>query len=602
MTSKTSCFDRTLFRKTLRRFWPLWTAYLVCWLIALPLQLHAVMATFYSDTAPIVRAQEDIYTVLLHLAPFAVLCMAPLAAMAVFSYLYNDKRAGVFASLPVKREASFLSLTLAGLVPMLVTPVIVTAVTALVELGHGFLDWTPLLTYLGVMALYTLNFYGFAVLCAQLTGHLLIVPAVYAVLSFTAPVVELLATALVSMFVYGYQPGVIGIGSYLSPFAAILRFTGSEPISAKEELLGWTYHGWGTNAIYAGVGVVMIVLALLLYRKRRMETAGDVVAVRPLKKVFAFALGGGCALVLTSLLQLIFFELGRAGGSRFVIAAIGMSVGGFVGYFGAEMLMRKTFRVFGAAWRGLLVLLAVLLALLCAMQFDLLGWERNLPKAEDVESVSVYTTGYDTTLRDTANIEAVLRVNEDVLQHRVDNGNDLTSSFFHVIYNLRGGGYYERIYDRVPTSYEGHADGVRIEEELDAILNTPEAIAQRFPTDVQRTMFHYTDVEYFDKYDTFHTVQLTPEQAYEWYTTCILPDVADGTLGRVSVAGEEAEFGISCWLEIYDEEPPADERYTRVNGQYTRENYSVVTVSPSSRSVRTTAWLRAHGVPIPAER
>ena len=38
--------------------------------------------------------------------------------------------AGVFASLPVKREASFLSLTLAGLVPMLAVPV-VAAVSAL---------------------------------------------------------------------------------------------------------------------------------------------------------------------------------------------------------------------------------------------------------------------------------------------------------------------------------------------------------------------------------------------------------------------------------------------------------------------------------------
>ena len=39
MQSKTSFFNRTIFRKTVSRFWPLWAAHLVIWIIILPIPL-----------------------------------------------------------------------------------------------------------------------------------------------------------------------------------------------------------------------------------------------------------------------------------------------------------------------------------------------------------------------------------------------------------------------------------------------------------------------------------------------------------------------------------------------------------------------------------
>ena len=39
MQSKTSCFNRTVFTKTLRRFWPLWLGYGAVWFLALPLSV-----------------------------------------------------------------------------------------------------------------------------------------------------------------------------------------------------------------------------------------------------------------------------------------------------------------------------------------------------------------------------------------------------------------------------------------------------------------------------------------------------------------------------------------------------------------------------------
>ena len=587
MTSKTFCCNGTLLGKTIKRFWPLWLGYLLVWLLMLPLMLYASLSTFYSDVAYTIRVQDSIYTLLCYGAPILVFLMAPLAATAVFSYLYNTKRAGVFASLPIRREGAFLSLTLAGLIPMLSAHVLTAAVSALVELAYGFIDWASLLTFLGITTLYTLNFYGFAVLCAQLTGHLLIAPTVYAVLSFTAPAIEFLCSGLASMFIYGYQMHTFEISTYLSPLVAIMRFSGVEPVESKETISAWVYHGWQVNAIYGAIGAVLIGLALLLYRKRRMESAGDVVAVKPLKKVFAVMLGGGCGLVLGALLAAI-FSATNATGDSFAAVSIGAVLGCWIGYFGAEMLMRKTFRVFGETWRGFAILLAVLALFLCTLRFDLLGWERNLPQAGNVESVVIACNGIDEELSDTENIEAVLRLNKDVVAHRADENE--YSTYLRVDYTLRNGAHYLRVYDRVP-SYEANADGKRIAEEANAIFNSAEAIAARFPTDVTHTQFHYTSADYSIG-DYYQSIEITPEEAYEWYVTCILPDVADGTLGRLDVSNTSFS-GVYCYLEIYDDLTPA------ATGAfaYTRENYTQVLIAPTRESVRTTAWLIEHGLP-----
>ena len=39
MASTTSCFNSTLYRKTLQRFWPLWALYALFWLFLIPFSL-----------------------------------------------------------------------------------------------------------------------------------------------------------------------------------------------------------------------------------------------------------------------------------------------------------------------------------------------------------------------------------------------------------------------------------------------------------------------------------------------------------------------------------------------------------------------------------
>ena len=519
--------------------------------------------------------------------------MAPLAAMAVFSGMYEEKRAGVFAALPIRRESSFCSLTLAGLIPQLAAHLTAAVLAAFVALAHGCFLWTPILTFLGITTLFTLCFYGFAVFCAQLTGQLLIVPAVYAVLEFTAPAVELLIRWLLSLFLYGYEGGDIGeIGRHLSPFLGLYQHTAFFVRMEGDVVAGCEFRGWIAALIYATTGAALLAVSLLLYRKRRTETAGDTVAVRPLKKVFSCALGVGCALVLSAVLTSIFSGSNLPEG-RTILTAVGFLLGGFIGYFGAEMLMRKSFRVFGDCRRGGVILLAGLMLLLAVMRFDVFGLERRLPGADKIQSVQIHTSEGETAeLREPENIEKALALNIYVLDHRTRE--EGLYSYLRIRYVCDGRNVV-RCYRRLPTADSG-AEGAQLAGLLEELYNCDEALYGRFPREADKKDFHYTELQFWeaegpDGRTDFQSVEITAEQAYEWYTTCVLPDVEDGVLGRIYFDETRAPktYNAECWLELYREKAP--------QGTAVTENaYRLVLVVPNTQSTRTNEWLKAHGV------
>ncbi len=136
-------------------------------------------------------------------------------------------------------------------------------------------------------------------------------------------------------------------------------------------------------AIYAAAGVVLAAAALLVYRTRHIESAGDVVAVKLVRPVFkygfAFCTGltGGMAtcsvLLLTGSLSLTVWVL----------------VWSLIGYFAAEMLLKKSFRVL-KAWKGSVALGAVMLLLCLSVSLDWYGFENRVPAAGQVESVELW--------------------------------------------------------------------------------------------------------------------------------------------------------------------------------------------------------------------
>lgn len=165
MKSATSCSDRRLFypvlwKKNMARFWPIWSVYGACWLLAMPLNLLMLRAedTYGSMLSPQYFADLEVLSMITPGSVIAALVFGILSAMAVFSYLYNSRSVGLFHALPVRREGLFLTNYLSGLSFMLLPSLVVFFCTLLAELAKGCPNIGALCMWLAMQVLLTLFF------------------------------------------------------------------------------------------------------------------------------------------------------------------------------------------------------------------------------------------------------------------------------------------------------------------------------------------------------------------------------------------------------------------------------------------------------------
>lgn len=375
-------FYPTLYAKNLRRFWPLWALYLVVWLLMLPLNLLA-RGPLGADKA--VTVAEWVIDTLFHGVWISAL-FGLFAAMAVFSYLYSARSAVALHALPVRREGLFLTNWLSGFSFFLLPNLAVVLLTALSELYvAGEVTPLALLLWFLSMTLMEVFFYSFAVFCAMFTGNLVALPVFYGILNVLVLGMVFLLTNLADSFLFGVtvaSPLLDGFTVWFTPVLQLLenlyfinRGGGAGPL-----------HGFAYVLLYAFVGAALSILALLVYRRRQLETAGDIVSVGWVRPVFKYGVAFCSAVALGTALASFFFHAIPAT----AWALLGFLVlCGLVGYFAAEMLLRKSFRVFRQSWKGALAFSGVLVLFCCFLEFDLLGLERWVPAPGQVTTVAL---------------------------------------------------------------------------------------------------------------------------------------------------------------------------------------------------------------------
>lgn len=495
MQSKTSFFNKTIFRKSVTRFWPLWFLYAAVWLFILPL----LLAEGLRGGMTLLNLQLQVYSLASGASVTSGFLTGCVAAMAVWSFLYSARSAHGMACLPIRREGLFASVTLAGILPALVINLAVALLTLAVEAVFGLAHLPSLLTWLGANSLCLVFFYGFAVFCAQLTGNILVLPVVYVILNFTAVVVESIIHDLTRCFIFGAAVGGEYILTPLSPMLQLFTVCRAQPISELTgdyyTTLGYRYEGWGTLAIYAAVGVLFLAAALLLFRRRRIESAGDVVAVNVLKPVFKYCFTLGCALVLgwLSCSVLIGLPGNGMGGLRTLLALLAcMLAGAFIGYFAAEMLIRKSFRVWRGRWAGFGVSALVIAALLFAAEFDLFGYETWTPDAAKVDRVILDAGGETLLLDDEESIKAVISLQESIVANKSHYEELYTEPpaagwdcVYLRLYYYTGGRTVSRCYSLA--YYTDRPDSYGDVLTLQNLMNTPQAIASRKATPFELT-------------------------------------------------------------------------------------------------------------------
>ena len=603
MPSERTFFNKAIYKRALSRFWLIGAAYaaVLCFLTLM------CGRYFNFDTKEI--AEYVSYSILSNLTRREIVAAAAAAvvmAIAVHGWMFRKTSAAYIAALPVTREALLISSLLAGLT-LLILPCIIAMLVSLLLYGGTGSPCTPYLLCSAVaVVLMNIAFFGLASFCTVFTGNAAVLPALYVIALYGFVGIEVVTRYIAEFLLFGVR----GTGWELAVLSPVYYFFNN--------YVGSYSHAIPLTAIYAAAGVILAGLAVIFFRHRRMEAAGETVAVPALRPLFRWGLAAVGALGMALLILKTVFNVGSHAAendgtpARVAILLLAMLFGAAVGWFGADALMRKTLRVFDRHWKGLGVFCALLCVLVIGGKLDVFGVERYQPDVDEIGYAAVNGWGeyIPTRIMQPENIEKLLSLQKDIIANKkaYENQNGIDTFPLTIeYYGTDGKLLARRVYIYAADKYAPYVTGgnynVGFLTENDAIsrnvrqyeelLNSRELMEERalFPCDRSETAVFSASIQwYVTNSPTQLGLTLTAEEFWELYDTCIVPDLRDGNIGGTKIIQDE---------EFYQALEPiyitATGVHTNSNGEYV---YNYYTVRPLAVSARTNAWLRSHGVTV----
>ena len=374
------CFcNKTVLKTDITRFAPVWASYLLGLAMMVLLQFSGG-----SDDAAKTSIVYD----------FKRLCMlgvginglyALVVVQALFGDLLNPRLCNALHAMPVTRDGYYGAHLIAGLLFALVPNCLVLLPTSL--LLPRQVASVSLLALLALSLQY-IFYLGTALTAVQLAGNRIGMVLIYGILNFATVLLYWFVAMVFIPLTYGKDISISWVAR-ICPTVAMYEGTYFAPVD-HSYYIGDTYHYvfdgismgdvWLKAAVCAGLGVVCMAIAQLLYRKRRLETAGDLVAYSILSPFFLALY----TLTVAAFLHLAVTQLTQGAISEYFFLPLGL----IAGYVTGLMLLRRTSRVF--RWR-LLVPLGGILAVcaLCVLSIatDAFHVIRRVPDAQDVQSV-----------------------------------------------------------------------------------------------------------------------------------------------------------------------------------------------------------------------
>ena len=408
MRSATSFFDKTLFRSQLKHTWPLWLGYTALWLFLVPVMLFSELSAYQLG-----YSAADASRLLLNTGVrggiFISFFFGLFFAMLSFSHLTQSRATNGFHALPVRRETIFLTAYLTGLFCQLSTILVTFLLGAAVSAPLHLSFWSVTAAAMGSAMLEAVFFYSFAVLCMMMTGQILAAPVFYFVGNILVPGMEYLLRNFAGNFLYGYSGQTDVALDFLSPPLYMYFKVGIASIETCESdsyyvtAYALVRGSLMILAAYALAGLVIALIALLLYRTRKSEMTGSTVAFPWATPIFKYGVAFCTAVALGQFLYYFLFGQYRSSGSDSLPGTIlCMVAAGLVGYFVAEMLIKKSFRVFRAGAKGAAIVSLALVLLGVTMSFDLTGYEKHVPDESEIESVYYTFSGMTNVTTDDA--------------------------------------------------------------------------------------------------------------------------------------------------------------------------------------------------------
>ena len=518
MKSRISFFNGTVFKKNITRFAPVWALYSVFLLMLMV--LLAIDNNSYYFTSNVASS----------IAPFAIANFgyALVCAQLLFGDLYNSRMCNALHAMPLRREAWFVTNVVTGILFSLV-PNTVFAVICL-PLTQELMA-VPFL-WLAAVTLQYLFFFGTAVLAAYCVGSRFAMGLVYIIINGFSLIAYWLVETMYAPLMYG----VIIREEFFYTLSPVVNMVADKSYVAVEKHGAYAFarwyieEGWGYLGICAAIGVALMGLALVIYRKRNLECAGDFVTIRALAPVFLLVYtlcGGACCNA--------FFTMFIGDESYFFLL-----LGFCIGFFTGRMLLDRTVRVFRK--RTFLIFGAFLLAFslsFLAVRVDLLGITRWVPNINRIQSACITTGGsnYYTgrsdflTLTDKAQIEDVLTIHRHGIENRLEGSDGEPDVRATIAYHMKDGSEWKREY------YINHeTDAGKL---LKTFMSSPEAVLGEVYTEKQAV-----DVVEIPEAD----LRITDAEQINSLLDVIIADAKEGNLAQDWNYTNHAQY--QFWIEM----------------------------------------------------
>lgn len=580
------CFcNKTVLKTDITRFAPVWASYL----LGLAMMVLLQFSGGSDDTAKNSIVHD-----------FNRLCMlgvgvnglyALVVVQALFGDLLNPRLCNALHAMPVTRDGYYGAHLIAGVLFAVVPNCLVLLPTSL--LLPRQVASVALLTLLALSLQY-IFYLGTALTAVQLAGNRVGMVLIYGILNFATVLLYWFVAMVFTPLIYGKDISISWIAR-ICPTVAMYEGNYFTTVD-HSYYIGDTYHYvfdgismgdvWLKAAVCAGLGVVCMAIAQLLYRKRRLETAGDLVAYSILSPFFLALY----TLTVAAFLHLAVKQLTQGAISEYFFLPLGL----IAGYVTGLMLLRRTSRVF--RWR-LLVPLGGILAVcaLCVLSIatDAFHVIRRVPDAQDVQSVvlapvQMSYSNTTLTLTEENEIEDILAYHQGALrnwQKQVGDcllqrdGHWSPGDYYNIQlrYTLKNGSTFQRRYflEKENPAYD----------RLKPYLSTPELSLGMDESTFRAAVANATSGDsYFYAVDGGAVADKGRKFTnFAGLANAVLADCQEGNLMTLALhtpAGRDADldYKISGWLGIlYDNE----------------EQY--LNISLNDKCTHTLYWISTHG-------
>ena len=467
MTLKTSFIDKGIIKHNLKVYW--WVSALSFAVLFIATILRIVLTDIDYQIERVTKFPERFGQLVT--SDVGMLLLVPTASVligvCVFRYLQTSKYATLLHSMPPKRQTLFTSAFVSGIIlftlPIIAAALILLALSLFTDFGLLF-SAIHVLKWCGPFLLYGLAFYSFSVFVGMFTGQS-VSQFIFTYILLALPLGAAgLLSSLFDGWLYAYtststSPIIVTLIDIL-PFHYVIASDGR-----AEDIELWQFLLMGGYILFGYIASV------ITYKKRNIETSGDIVAFKFVRPIFLYGVSVFAALSGATLIKAI--------QNTEHVSVIALIVFGLIGYVIAKMLILKSFKILKYYKEAILLCVALVLFYL-AVSFNVFGFGTKTPDIEKVEKAYLGTYvdsnwlygdvptyfgsgSQSAVFSEKENIEAIVNLQKNAIDgeylqtnkeefYTTDTPEDIRNAynFFVVSYRMKNGTtkYYEYLVDR----------------------------------------------------------------------------------------------------------------------------------------------------------